>query len=170
MNEIKRCLLILISASIIFFSSLGLAEGKHHGNTVLDISNAWSPAAAPVALTRVGYLSISNLSDKTVSIVSAASPLFDRVGFHETLLVDGISSMKSMEKITIKAKQELILEPSGMHLMLMNASSDLAKATSIPLVLNLDNGQAVHFNLMVKSKNKNIAKKTTMKHSGHAHH
>ena len=168
MNALCSILFILIATNVLLFSKLGLAEVKNHDGAILHISNAWSPAATPVAPARVGYLSISNVSDKAVSIVSASSPLFTHVDFHRTVMVDGISSMESVKVVNIKAKQKLTLEPSGMHLMLMHATPDLAKATSIPLMLNLDNGQTLHVDLAIKDKR--TTEKSAMKHAHHAHH
>ncbi|MFT6387204.1 MAG: copper(I)-binding protein [Cellvibrionaceae bacterium] len=157
--------------TVLFFLQFGFAGAEPHDNKKIHISNAWSPAAPPVAPTRVGYFSITNISDKTISIVDVTSPLFAQANFHETRIVNGIASMSAMGEIVLKPKQALMFEPSGMHLMLMNAKAGLAKAKAIPLMLSLDDGQQIHLNLIVTAPKETLAAEIqTMNQSAHAHH
>jgi copper(I)-binding protein len=166
----KQAFVGIVMASLII-PQFCFADTQPHGHHNVHINNAWSPAAPPVAPTRVGYFSIVNVSDKTIVIVDITSPLFAQANFHETRIADGVVSMTVLGKLVLKRKQELIFEPGGMHLMLMNAKDGLVKAKSIPLMLGLDDGQKIHLELIVKTT-ETIATPTmkSMDHSAHAHH
>ena len=166
-----RLSLICLVMALFMLSQWGFADAEQHANKEIFINNAWSPAAPPVAPTRVGYFSITNFSDKTIAIVDITSPLFTQASFHETHIVDGVVSMKALGKLVLNPKQELIFEPGGMHLMLMNAKAGLAQAKSIPLMLGLEDGQKINLELLVKAPGTIAASK--MKNAGqsvHAHH
>ncbi len=145
----NRQRLICIAMTLLFFSQFGFASTQAHGNKTINISNAWSPAAPAVAPTRVGYFSITNASNKTTSIVDVTSPLFAQANFHETRIINGITSMSAMGEIVLKPKHSIIFEPNGMHLMLVNATASLAEVKSIPLILNLSDGQQIQLELIV---------------------
>lgn len=150
----------------IFSGSILAGADEKYGVKDIKIVNGWSPAAPSVAPTRVGYFSILNGSDKTITIIGASSPHFGMASFHETRIVDGVSRMSAVEKMTLKPMQEVILEPSGIHLMLMNIKEKTLSADSIPVVLALDSGEKIHIELMVKT----AVSKSMGSHSSHAHH
>ncbi|MCK5724024.1 MAG: copper chaperone PCu(A)C, partial [Gammaproteobacteria bacterium] len=84
----------------------------------LQIENAWSPEAPPVAKVMAGYMKINNLSNKDIKILSAKSDLFKRVEIHLTEMSDGMMRMIKQENLKIKAKGHIELKPGGLHMML----------------------------------------------------
>ena len=126
----------------------------------LQIENAWSPEAPPVAKVMAGYMKITNLSNKDIKILSAKSNLFNRVEIHLTEMSNGIMRMIKQENLNIKAKGHIELKPGGLHMMLMGKLKPVKAGSVIVVTLTLDNGEIINLNLAVKNE----------PHEEHHHH
>ena len=116
----------------------------------LQIENAWSPEAPPVAKVMAGYMKINNLSNKDIKILSAKSDLFKRVEIHLTEMSDGMMRMIKQENLKIKAKGHIELKPGGLHMMLIGKLKPVKAGSVIAVTLTLDNGKTIKVKLKVK--------------------
>ncbi len=116
----------------------------------LQIENAWSPEAPPVAKVMAGYMKINNLSNKDIKILSAKSDLFKRVEIHLTEMSGGMMRMIKQENLKIKAKGHIELKPGGLHMMLMGKLKPVKAGSVIAVTLTLDNGKTINIKLKVK--------------------
>lgn len=116
----------------------------------LQIENAWSPEAPPVAKVMAGYMKINNLSNKDIKILSAKSDLFKRVEIHLTEMSDGMMRMIKQENLKIKAKGHIELKPGGLHMMLIGKLKPVKAGSVIAVTLTLDNGKTINIKLKVK--------------------
>lgn len=75
----------------------------------------------PLPGTHVGaaYLALTNTTDEAITITKVASPDFEAVTLHETILEDGVSRMVARQELAIPPRQTVALERGGRHLMLM---------------------------------------------------
>ena len=75
----------------------------------------------PLPGTHVGaaYLTLTNTTDEAITITKVASPDFEAVTLHETILEDGVSRMVARQELAIPPRQTVALERGGRHLMLM---------------------------------------------------
>lgn len=76
---------------------------------------------APRAGMNMGaaYLTLHNNSNQAIRITGFASPQFESIELHESILEDGISRMRKLEELTIDPGATVALEPGGRHLMLL---------------------------------------------------
>ena len=65
-----------------------------------------------------GYLALHNTSTQAITIGRVTSPDGIAVAMHESELVDGIMRMRELPALTIPARQSVVFEPGGKHLML----------------------------------------------------
>ena len=128
---------------ILFFTSLNVSAD-------LSFNNAWVKNAPPIAPVRAAYVSLTNDSDKLLTITKITSPQFQSIEAHETFLNNGVYSMKPIHQLTIPAKSRIDLKPKGKHLMLMMPTQSLQSLTSIQLELHTDNNQIIQINAPIK--------------------
>lgn len=76
-----------------------------------------------------GYLTLSNNTAETITIDRVASPEFESVAMHESVLEDGISRMYPLDSVAIPAGESVQFKPGGKHLMLMRPTGDAVAAT-----------------------------------------
>lgn len=96
------------------------------------------PAAMPMA---GGFARISNACDAPATIVSAASDAFEAVELHETTAADGVHRMREVPALEVRARDEVALQPGGLHLMLMRPLRELAPGDAVAVEFELDDGR-----------------------------
>ncbi len=123
----------------VFIFTLSAADAA---DTVV-FSHARISAAPPTVKVLAGYVTIHNQSDEPLDLISAHSPAFEKIEFHNTVLKDGVASMVKQEVIHIPAKSEVSFAPGGMHLMLFNKLMPLNSGDTIMLDLVFSNGASM---------------------------
>ncbi len=86
-------------------------------------------APLPQQKMTAAYLTIHNNSGAPLDIDRVTSPQFERVEIHETRTDDGVSRMRKVDVLRIAANEHIVLEPGGIHLMLMAPVGDLDQVT-----------------------------------------
>ncbi len=107
----------------------------------LRISDGRIKHLPPTVPVRAGYMTIHNPEPDPVTIVGVNSAAFARVEIHQTLMQDGMMRMEQIPALTIEANATVVMEPGGMHLMLMQPHQPTAPGKIIPLTLILEDGR-----------------------------
>jgi len=125
-----RVLALLLAAAL---SWSAVARDRLQGD--IAIGHAWSRPTAEGMGMGVGYLVMTNRGPSPDTLVSASTPVAERVEFHESTLVDGMSRMRPRADIPLAAGMTVKLEPGGLHLMLVGLKAPLVSGTQVPLTL-----------------------------------
>ncbi|ADV26817.1 protein of unknown function DUF461 [Pseudoxanthomonas suwonensis 11-1] len=126
-----------------------------------------SPVPQPRMLAGFGRL--ANRCGQAVAVVGARSPVFGEVTVHETTQVDGVSRMREIAQLPLAARGEAVLQPGGLHLMLMQPAKPLAEGERVPLVLLLADGSEVAVELTVQRGAPGAAAPAAGAHAHHHH-
>ena len=116
----------------------------------LSIEDGWirlPPAPRPML---AGFGRIINRCADARELVAVRSPRFGEVSLHETRMVDGVSRMRGIERLPVAAGGEALMQPGGLHLMLMQPDATLVEGERVPLVLVLADGSEVPATLAVR--------------------
>lgn len=104
--------------------------------------NAWiRPAPSGMPMT-AGYMVIENPTKDDITISHVSSDVFADIELHKTEIVDGKATMREQKDLTIPGGGQLIFEPGGLHLMLMDFEA-LELGQKIPLTIHLKQGQTI---------------------------
>ena len=98
------------------------------------------PMAMPML---AGFATLRNGCAASAVVVAASSPSFASVELHESTVVDGVSRMRPVPRLQVAAGRAAVLEPGGLHLMLMDPRSPLAAGQRIEVVFTLEDGSRV---------------------------
>lgn len=79
-----------------------------------------------------GYFTLAATADHG-ALLGVGSPRAGRVEMHETVTVDGMSSMRPMASVALPGGEPLVFEPGGRHLMLFDLSPALKSGDTIAL-------------------------------------
>ena len=109
----------------------------------IRIKDAFSYESPTNAKHGAVFLSIENLGDKDINLLSASSNISDHVELHTHSKEDNHTHMMKVDKMTIKAKSKLELKPKHEHIMLLNLKKPITKDTKIELKLAFDNQSIV---------------------------
>nr|WP_242734004.1 copper chaperone PCu(A)C [Xanthomonas translucens] len=105
-------------------------------------------AAMPMA---AGFGRLHNPCGQTLAVVAVRSPAFAEVSLHQTTQVDGVSKMRELERLPLAAGADAVLQPGGLHLMLMQSAQPLREGASVPISFVLEDGREVRGVLKVSA-------------------
>ncbi|UKE67727.1 copper chaperone PCu(A)C [Xanthomonas translucens pv. phlei] len=105
-------------------------------------------AAMPMA---AGFGRLHNPCGQALAVVAVRSPAFAEVSLHQTTQVDGVSKMRELERLPLAAGADAVLQPGGLHLMLMQPAQPLREGVSVPISFVLEDGREVRGALKVSA-------------------
>lgn len=129
---------IAVLAVVICMSIAGFARAATTG-TAISIHDAWI-RWLPGNLPAGGYLSVTNGSDHTLSLVQASSADYAVVSLHQTRNTNGMSRMLPVKQIDIPPKSTLRFEGTGYHLMFEHPTRTLAPGDHVTVTLRFSQG------------------------------
>lgn len=109
----------------------------------VQIVNSTVRQPLPGRTVSAGYFSINNTSQRTISLVAASSPWFEKVELHQHSYVDGMMRMQRIDTIVVASNQTVHLQPGGLHLMLFQPKQSLQLEQQVPIELAFDNGDKI---------------------------
>ncbi|MGN7210298.1 copper chaperone PCu(A)C [Brachybacterium paraconglomeratum] len=116
----------------------------------LTLVDPWVKAAEQGMTSAFGTL--TNATGRALQLISASTPSAGMVELHETM-GDGSGGMSMQEKeggFPIPDGGELVLEPGGDHLMLMDLSAPLRPGDEVELTLQCEDGTELVVTATVK--------------------
>ena len=124
------------AAAVAAVSAIALASNFALAQVTVDA--AWSRATVATTPVGVAYLTITNKAQDGDILVSASFAGAGRVELHEHIKLGDVMQMRRVKVIAVPAGQTVKLQPSGLHLMLMELKEPLKAGSKIPLVLKFE--------------------------------
>ena len=143
MTNYKYILFLLI---LLFFSPLksGQESLTFHGAYTFETFSQQKACAV--------YVSIFNNTEKDFIISSVSTDIAEKAEIHGIVIQKEITKMKKMENLLIKSKQQVFLQPGGIHLMLMGLKHQLKDGSSFDVRFILGDGSFNEVKVMVLNK------------------
>ncbi len=108
------------------------ADSARIGDIVVE--NPWVRASS--VNVSAAYATLRNLGKNPDLLVAAASPAAGRVEIHTIVERDGKVGMKQVDSVEVAPGEPAVLQPGGLHIMLMGLKRKLAPGGSIELTLS----------------------------------
>ena len=109
----------MIGVAIVFCAlapASGFAADVRLGKLVIE--TPWTRATPGGAKVGAGYLAIINTGDTPDRLVSASTPIAERIEIHEMSMANGIMRMRPLDSgLELKPQTVTELKPGGYHLM-----------------------------------------------------
>jgi copper(I)-binding protein len=105
----------------------------------IEVSDAWVREAPPTATVLAGYMSLTNTSDKQITLNSISSKICNRVEMHNTLIKNNVARMIKQDNVVIDAGKTVTFKPGGMHLMLIAPNTALHATDTVTFELEFSN-------------------------------
>ena len=116
------------------------------------VKDPWIRAAPPGARMLAAYAVFENTGGSPRTLTGASSERFGLVEIHRTVQVDGVARMREVDAVEIPAGGEAVLEPGGLHLMLMRPVSDVTEGETIAFELHFDQGETQRVDFVVRPR------------------
>lgn len=109
------------------------------GAPAVLIDSAWSRSTADIeAGTGIVYMTIVNTGDQADTLLAAKTPVASAAEFHIHVQdANGVMRMRMVDggRIEVPAGGTVVLEPGGLHIMLINLARPLDAGETYPLTL-----------------------------------
>ena len=115
----------------------------------LSAQDAWI-RATPGTDTAAAYMTLHNSGPDTVVITAVRSSAAAHVMIHESVLRNGVSSMRPHEPLALAPGQTVRLAPDGVHIMLTMLAHPLTVGERVPLTLQLQGGGVLEVSALVR--------------------
>ena len=92
---------------------------------------------------QAGFGRIDNRCPMPATIVSASSPAYASVELHESKMVGGVSRMRAVPELRIAPDGAAVLQPGGLHLMLMQPRATLKPGSRVVIEFKFEDGRSV---------------------------
>ena len=92
---------------------------------------------------QAGFGRIDNRCPMPVTIISASSPAYASVELHESKRVDGVNRMRAVPELRIATEGAAVLQPGGLHLMLMKPKAPLKPGSRVAIEFTLKDGRTL---------------------------
>ncbi len=125
MKRILDCIVVAVA--------LILPSATAAGGPEILVEQPWSRAS--VTKTGAVYLTIVNQGDVGDALVGARSPTADKTEVHVTIADGDVMKMRHVERIDIGPGERVVLEPGGIHIMLMGLTAALKEGGEVPVSL-----------------------------------
>lgn len=139
-NNYLYLLLLLCTCSFLGIADeLSSEKSNLDKNVLISIEQAYIRSSIPGTTITSSYMRIENKGEKTVTLLGASSKISSRIEIHQHTMSDGMMRMRQLDSIDINAKQHIVLQPSGLHLMFFDVKNPLQAQQKIELTLNFLN-------------------------------
>jgi periplasmic copper chaperone A len=128
----------LILASLLAFCFAGPAPAQTSTQNAIIVDHPWARATPRGAKTGAVYLSVINKGSAADRLLSATTPVADKVQFHSVSEENGISHMREMHALDIAPGGKVTFSPGGMHIMLVGLKHPLKQGETFPITLTFE--------------------------------
>lgn len=135
MKIIRRIVLISVSLLIFALPACSPAAGG------VSVSDAWARPSPGDEMTSMGgvnggaFMTIRNNGSQPDTLIGAESSAARVVEIHETTMSGDVMRMQQVESLEIPAGGEVLLQPGGYHIMLIDLQQSLAPGDTIEITL-----------------------------------
>ncbi len=98
-----------------------------------------------------GFGRIENRCAEEVAVIAASSAQFVDVSLHRTASEDGMSRMRPVPRLQVASGTVAVLEPGGLHLMLMQPRAPLEAGDTVSVTLKLEGGRELPAEFVVQA-------------------
>lgn len=102
-----------------------------------SVDDVWARPGAQGDNSAV-YMAITNDDDSAITLTGASSDVAGTVEVHESQMDDGMMRMEETPELVIEAGETVMLEPGGLHVMMMNLEQDLNVDDTFTITLHFD--------------------------------
>jgi len=117
----------------------------------IEVREAYAHATSTAQPVGAGFLTVANSggADRLLGVSCSCSQSTE---LHAMSMDGGVMKMRKLDAIDVPAKGSVVLEPGGLHLMLIGLKAPLAEGQSVPLELRFDKAGVVKTVLKVRAR------------------
>lgn len=141
----------MVAVAAVLCALAGLARAEPTASVgAITIRDAWARASMGQAGTSAVYMTLEASGDQSDRLVAAASPLAAGAALHTHIVEGGVAKMRPVAAIEIAPGTPTVLEPGGLHLMLVGLGQKLVEGATLPLTLTFEHAGSVDLQVPIR--------------------
>jgi len=145
---LKQMFATLLVAAIAGWMSPASAHDYKLGS--LEIIHPWARASIGQGKTGAAYVVVSNEGSEPDRLIAASTDIAEKASLHTHIMADGVMKMRPVDAIEIAPGEPAVLEPGGLHIMLIGLKAPLVEGTSFPLTLTFEKAGSIEVEVKVQ--------------------
>ena len=142
---------IAIATALLVFG-VGTAFAQTYKAGDIEVAGPWAPSTGPKLTSSAAYMRLIDRGSVSDQLVSATSPVAQKVELHVFNVENGIYGMHPVQGIRISpGAASTVLEPGGAHVMLEGLKQPLNAGETFPLTLTFQNAGQLRVEVRVES-------------------
>ena len=145
--------MLRILAAALLISALACTGAAVAHETKLGdllIEKVWARASIGQAKAAAAYLTVVNTGADPDRLVGAKSPAAREAALHVNTMVDGIMKMRPVAAIEVTPGEPTVLQPGGLHIMLIGLASPLVEGETFPLTLTFEKAGDIEVDVLIE--------------------
>ena len=138
----------ILLASALLAASFAVADAQ---TSSIEVQDPWARATLGQARTGAAYLTLSATGPVADRLVSASSPVAAKTELHNHVMVGNVAQMRPVDAIEVAPGSPTLLQPGGLHIMLIDLKAPLQAGTSFPVTLTFEKASAVTVQVPVRA-------------------
>jgi len=117
---------------------------------VVEVTEAWARTTTSSARSGGAFLTLkaTGAADR---VVSASSPVAEKVELHETVRDGNVMRMREVQHLPVPVGQAVVLQPGSLHIMLIGLKKQLNRGESFPLTITFEKAPPVTTTVTVQA-------------------
>jgi copper(I)-binding protein len=144
---------MIVGRRLAVLAALGLmwaATALAQAPAPLKIDGAWARATAGAARNGAAYMTIQNDGTTADRLVAASSPIAGSVELHAHLKDGDVMRMRPVTAVDIAPGAPAVLQPGGLHVMLLDLKGPLKDGETFPLTLTFEKAGKVTVSVAIR--------------------
>ena len=133
----NRAIGMLVVVLCLFLPATGMSAGQTRDGDLV-IERAWARASIGTSRPAAAYFTVINNGDEADRLAGISSPVAAMAEVHAVTEENGVMRMHPAGPVEVTPNSRLVLEPGGLHVMLMQLREPLVKDGSVTLELQFE--------------------------------
>lgn len=104
----------------------------------IRVEDSWARASLGQARNGAAYMVVHAVGAQPDRLVAASSPVAGKVELHNHIMVGNVAQMRPVDAIEVVPGSPTMLQPGGLHLMLLDLRAPLQSGQSFPVTLRFE--------------------------------
>ena len=116
----------------------------------ISVEDAWARPVPAAGGNGAVFMRLVNAGGEPDQLVGGQSPVAGSVEVHQTKMEEGVMKMEHIPGLEVPPKDEVLLEPGGYHVMLIDVSGPLEVGDSLPITLRFEKSGEMKLDVEVR--------------------
>jgi len=129
----------------------GAAAAHEYEIGSVKIVHPWARATAGGSLNGAVYMTLSVASSEPDRLLAVSTPAAKHAQLHKTIMDSGVMKMRPVDVVKIVPGSPTVMQPGGLHVMLMGLAAPLTEGDLLPLTLTFEHAGTIEVEAIVLS-------------------